>query len=273
MRDGAIRISKGKQYAGTIYPRRQRTSRGGASKQHARGTHGQRNTPLPNSRRHPARAEAGEASNGDEARSETTSRRGTERPRGTALQAAPSYDKQGGAKGGTRQDSTRAARGQGRHETEMSEASKPTIGARNGETKRNEARDEQSRERGRDTESRRRRGEARHHTDGMTRHRHAIAKVRTGDQAGTTSRPNPTNETGAESKDAVGNARDGEHKPPRHPISKTGRKAGRQEKTGPDADERDPTENRGNKASRGMKTRTAGETIANERKRESDTTR
>lgn len=40
----------------------------------------------------------------------------------------------------------------------------------------------------------------------MTRHRHAIAKARTGGQ-GTTSRPNQTDETGTENKDEAGNAR------------------------------------------------------------------
>ena len=152
--------------------------------------------------------------------------------------------------GGTRQDRTRT----NRHETaqDRDERSKQTDNRgeeRRGTAGRGTRRAEGTKRRGRrEAESRRRRGEARNFTDGMTRHRPAITKTRTGGQ-GATSQPNPTDEMEAESKHAVGNARDREHKPPRHPISKTGRKARRQERTGPDAGEQDPTANRGSKAS------------------------
>lgn len=127
--------------------------------------------------------------------------------------------------------------------------------ARRGEG-RNEARQHESRTRGK-TATRPRRAKQADRTDRMTRHRHAIAKTRTNGQ-GATNRPNPTDETGAESKHAVGNARDGKHgaKRGRDPMTTTETRPGKQEKTRHE-----------------RKTQTAGETIANERKRESDTTR
>lgn len=73
-----------------------------------------------------------------------------------------------------------------------------------------------------------------------------------------TSQQNPTDETGAEIKHAVGNARDDE-------------KRG-ETRRDPTAGERDPTKQAG-KTRHEMKTRNAGKTKANERKRESDTTR
>lgn len=92
-------------------------------------------------------------------------------------------------------------------------------------------------------------GEARNLTDGMTRHRPAIAKTRTSGQ-GATNRPNQTDETWAESKHAVGNARDGEHgaKRGRDPTTTTETRPGKQEKTRHE-----------------RKTRTSGKTKANER--------
>ena len=139
------------------------------------------------------------------------------------------------------------------HETEMNEASKPTIESRNGETKRNETRDEHSRkdetQERREAESRRRRGEARNLTDGMTRHRPAIAKTRTGGQ-GATSQPTPTDETGAKNNDKEGNARNGGHgaKRGRVPTQANETRHSKQKKTRHE-----------------RKTRTSGKTKANER--------
>lgn len=96
------------------------------SKQHARGTHGQRDTPPSAVATPPHDTEAGKQARtagrgtGQDGRQPKNERlRGTElqatnRPRREetpAQQAAPSYDKQGGEKGETTQDSTRAARG------------------------------------------------------------------------------------------------------------------------------------------------------------------
>lgn len=148
-------------------------------------------------------------------------------------------------------------RWQDRHESETGEASKPTIGTGNDEARLNEARDEPSREdetQGQETENRRRRDEARNRPrwDDM-----APPRYRQGEDGGqgATSQPTPTDETGAESKHAVGNARDGKHgaKRGRDPMTTTETRPGKQEKTRHE-----------------RKTQTAGETIANERKRESD---
>ena len=137
-----------------------------------------------------------------------------------AQQAAPSYDKQGGEKGGTRQDRTRAARWQDIHETEMGEASKLTIEAGNGGTGYEPSREDETQGRRLNRTRRIRRGG-----------KQARSRKRTGRGTRGTKRergPTQANKTRRQTEEA--------------------------------------------KRAREMKTRTAGETIANERKRESDTT-
>ena len=121
------------------------------------------------------------------------------------------------------------------HETEMSKASKPTIGARNGEAGRNEdTRRAEQRERdawatrgGKPTPTGR--SKEPHRWDDT-----APPRYRQGEngKAGSTIRPNPTDETRAESKHAVGNARDGKHgtKRGRDPMTTTETRPGKQEK-------------------------------------------
>lgn len=102
MGSGAIRMSRASNtQARDIHAANARAQ--ASNTQEARTGNEARPRQPPPSRTIPRRKQARKTG----ARSETISPE-KQRPRGTAQQAAPSYDKQGGAKGGTRQD---------RHET------------------------------------------------------------------------------------------------------------------------------------------------------------